>query len=218
MRPGQRVSQLKDKVAQKETFASPAEAGAALLDAAQSADHGALLALFGPGAKDLSLLFGEDINGKNSLQDFVAAYNQMHRWREIKVGGEMLYVGADNYIFPIPLGQNPAGQWYFDTAAGNDEILARRIGKNELAAIAACGFAYDAETQYHGQTHDNDKVRQYAQKFVSDEGKQNGLYWPPADGEALRARSRKFVSSRKPPVTPRPATIRIPSTATGSEY
>ena len=74
---------------------------------------------------------------KDNLQDFVAAYNAMHRWREIKVGGEVLYIGADNYPFPIPLGKNAAGTWVFDTPAGEDEILARRIGKDELTAIAA---------------------------------------------------------------------------------
>jgi hypothetical protein len=108
----------------------------------------------------------------------------MHRWREIKAGGEMLYIGADNFIFPIPLGKNPSGQWYFDTAAGKDEILARRIGKDELTAIAACGAIADAERQYTGQTHDGDKTKQYTQKFVSDSGKQNGLYWTVPEGQA----------------------------------
>jgi hypothetical protein len=96
----------------------------------------------------------------------------------------MLYIGADNYLFPIPLGQNSSGQWYFDTEAGKDNILARRIGKNELAAIAACGAVYEAQKQYVGQKHDGDKLKQYARRFVSDEGKQNGLYWTVADGQA----------------------------------
>ena len=105
------------------------------------------------------------VKDKDYLQDFVAAYNQMNRWREIKVGGEMLYVGADNYPFPIPLEQNSPGQWYFDTAAGKDEILARRIGKDELTAIAACDAIADAQQQYFSQTHDGDTVKQYAQKI-----------------------------------------------------
>jgi hypothetical protein len=173
-----------EKQAVQKTFNSPAEAGAAFLDAAKSADQGTLLVIFGPSARDL-LLSGDAVKDKNTLQEFVAAYNQMHRWREIKAGGEMLYVGADNYPFPIPLGKNSSGQWYFDSAAGKDEILARRIGKNELAAAAACGFAHDAQKEYFGQTHDGDKVKQYAQKFVSDEGKQNGLYWTAGNGEVL---------------------------------
>jgi len=108
----------------------------------------------------------------------------MHRWREIKAGGEMLYIGADNFVFPIPLGKNPSGQWYFDTAAGKDEILARRIGKDELTAIAACSAAADAQQQFYNEAHDSDKVKQYSQKFVSDSGKQNGLYWTVPQGQA----------------------------------
>ncbi len=170
------------KVAQK-SFASPAEAGAAFLEAAKSGDQEALLAIFGPDAKGV-LFSGDAVKDKNVLQDFAAAYTQMNRWREIKAGGEVLYVGADNYPFPIPLDKNSAGQWSFDTAAGKDEILARRIGKGELTAIAACGALADAQEQYFGQTHDGDNTKQYAQKFVSDEGKQNGLYWNASEGQS----------------------------------
>ncbi|MGC2705066.1 MAG: DUF2950 domain-containing protein [Candidatus Acidiferrales bacterium] len=164
------------------TFASPADAGVAFVAAAKSGDHGALLAIFGQDSKEV-LFSGDPVKDKDYLQDFVAAYDQMNRWRAIKAGGEMLYVGADNYPFPIPLGQNPSGQWYFDTAAGKDEILARRIGKDELTAIAACSAIADAQLQYFSRTHDDDTKKQYAQKFISDEGKQNGLYWPVSAGQ-----------------------------------
>ncbi len=170
-----------EKPAQR-TFASPADAGAAFLQAAQSDDHASLQAIFGP-ETDTVLLSGDPVRDKDHLKDFVAAYNQMHRWREIKVGGQILYIGADNFPFPIPLGQNSSGQWIFDTAAGKDEILARRIGKGELTAIAACSALGDAERQYFSQTHDGDKVKQYAQRIASDPGKQNGLYWQAADGQ-----------------------------------
>ena len=160
----------------QKTFASPTDAGAAFFEAAKSGDQDALLAIFGPDAKDV-LFSGDAVKDKNALQDFVAAYTQMNRWREIKAGGDVLYIGADNYPFPIPLGKDSSSQWSFDTAAGKDEILARRIGKGELTAIAACGALADAQQQYFGQAHDGDNTRQYAQKFVSDEGKQNGLYW-----------------------------------------
>lgn len=164
-----------EKAAQK-TFASPEEAGSALVEVAKAEDRNALLAIFGPNFADV--LFSEDpVKDKDSLQDFVSAYTQMHRWREVKAGGQMLYAGADNFVFPIPLGQNPSGQWYFDTAAGKDEILARRIGKDELAAIAACTAIADAQKQYFV------KLKQYAQEFVSDEGKQNGLYWLASPGQ-----------------------------------
>jgi len=164
------------------TFATPDEAGAALLAAAQSADRAALLAIFGPDGKDL-VLSGDPVKDKDVLQDFVAAYNQMHRWQAIKVGGEMLSVGADNFLFPIPLGKNDAGRWQFDTAAGKDEILARRIGHDEWVAIAACTAIAGAETQYFKHAHNGENVRQYAQRLVSDQGQQNGLYWPTAAGQ-----------------------------------
>jgi hypothetical protein len=164
------------------TFASPADAGAAFVDAAKSDDHAALQAIFGP-ETDSVLLSGDPVSDRDGLKDFVAAYNRMHRWRDITVGGQMLYVGADNYAFPVPLGQNSSGQWIFDTAAGKDEILARRIGKGELTAMAACSALADAERQYFSQIHDGNAVKQYAQRITSDPGKQNGLYWQTAEGQ-----------------------------------
>jgi hypothetical protein len=164
------------------TFATPAEAGAAFLDAAKSGDRQALLAIFGPDGNDV-LFSGDPVKDKNGLQDFVAAYDQMNRWREIRAGGEILYVGADNYPFPVPLVKNSSSQWSFDTAAGKDEILARRIGKGELTAIAACIATANAQQQYFSQTHDGDSVKQYAQKIASNTGKQNGLYWNAAQGQ-----------------------------------
>lgn len=168
-------------VAQR-TFASPEEAGSALLQAAKSGDQGELLAIFGPDAKAI-LFTGDAVKDKEILQDFVAAYGQMNRWVKINAGGELLNIGADNYPFPIPLDKNSSGNWSFDTAAGKDEILARRIGKDELTTIAACGAIADAQRQYFSQIHDGDRVKQYAQKFVSDDGKQNGLYWQAPDGQ-----------------------------------
>ena len=166
----------------QKTFAAPEDASAALSEAARSANQEALLAIFGPDGKDV-LFSGDPVKDKDALQDFAAAYDQMHRWREVKVGGQMLYIGADNFVFPIPLGQNQTGQWYFDTDAGKDEILARRIGRDELTAIAACAAIADAQNQYFSETHDGDNVKQYAQKLVSDEGKKNGLYWPVSTGQ-----------------------------------
>ena len=168
-------AKTENKPAQK-TFATPADAGAAFLDAAKSGDESAMLLIFGPDGKD-ALFSGDAVKDKAALQDFVAAYAQMNRWREIRAGGEMLYTGADNHPFPIPLGQNPSGQWYFDTAAGKDEILARRIGRDELTAIAACEGIADAQLRYF------DQMQQYTQKFISDDGTQNGLYWPAPAGQ-----------------------------------
>ena len=164
------------------TFASPSEAGEALLAAAQSGDRNALFDIFGPQGAEV-LFAGDPVQDKAGLRDFVNAYTRMNRWGKIKASGQTLYIGADNYAFPIPLGQNSSGQWYFDTAAGKDEILARRIGKNELTAIAACEATANAQRQYFSQAHDG-TVKRYAEKLVSDPGKQNGLYWVALEGQA----------------------------------
>ena len=131
------------------TFASPSEAGAALLAAAQTGDRSAWLEIFGPDGEEV-LFTGDAEQDKTNLRDFVTAYRRMNRWGRIKAGGHTLYIGPDNYAFPIPLGQDSSGRWSFDTAAGRDEILARRIGRDELTAIAACQAA--AGVQRPGQT------------------------------------------------------------------
>ena len=99
----------------QKTFSSPEEASAAFVEAAKSGDPHALLAIFGPGAKDV-LFSGDPVKDKDALQDFVAAYTQMHRWREIKAGGQMLYTGADNHLFPIPLDRNSC--WATESSRG----------------------------------------------------------------------------------------------------
>jgi hypothetical protein len=169
------------KAVQK-TFASPEDAGTALFDAAKSGDPASLIPIFGSDSKQV-LFSGDAVKDKDVLQGFVDSYTKMHRWREIKSGGQMLYTGADNFVFPIPLGQNLSGQWYFDTAAGKNEILARRIGKDELTAIAACSALAESQKQYFSKIREGDKGKQYALKLISDDGKQNGLYWPVADGK-----------------------------------
>jgi hypothetical protein len=162
------------------TFASPAEAGSALFEAAKAADRDKLLAIFGPEAKDV-LLSGDPVQDKNNRENFVAAYSRMNRWSTSKSGDQILYIGADNFPFPIPLKKDAAGKWYFDTAAGKEEVLARRIGNNELVAINVLGDIADAQDIYFSQAHGG--AKQYAQKFVSDPGQQNGLYWEAAEGQ-----------------------------------
>jgi hypothetical protein len=166
----------------QKTFASPEDAGTAVLEAAKSGDRNALVAIFGQEG-DQVLFSGDPVQDKDALQGFTSAYDQMHRWQQIKAGGEMLYIGTDNFVFPIPLGQNQAGQWYFDTAAGKDEILARRIGRDELNAITACTALVQAEKEYFSRPRNGEKVKQYAEKLVSDVGKQNGLYWAVTAGQ-----------------------------------
>jgi DUF2950 family protein len=155
----------------QKTFASPSEAGKAFVDAARSGDQAALLAIFGPDGKDV-LFSGDPAKHQNALRTFVAAYETMNRWGKINGGGQMLYVGAENFQFPVPLLQNSSGRWYFDSAGGADEILARRIGRNELVAMAATAALARAQQQYFTGTHASGDVKQYAQQFVSDDGKQ----------------------------------------------
>lgn len=161
-------------------FASPDDAGNGLLEAAKSGDQNAALAIFGPGSKEI-ISSGDAVQDKSAVDKFVAAYGVMHRWRKMPDGSQVLLIGADNFAFPIPLKKNAAGQWYFDVAAGKDEILARRIGRNELAVIDVCGALADAEAEYFSQRYEGTK--QYAQKFISDSGKQNGLYWESQGGQ-----------------------------------
>ena len=116
------------------TFVSPDEAGKTLAEVAKAGGHDALVAIFGPGSQDV-IFSGDTAQDKTNFDGFTAAYATMSRWRKQTDGSEVLYVGADNNPFPIPLKKNGAGQWYFDTAAGKDEILSRRIGDNELAAM-----------------------------------------------------------------------------------
>ena len=166
--------------AEAKTFASPDEAGKALLAAAQSGNEDAIVAIFGPDSKQI-LASGDPTQDKENVAAFIAAYGVMNRWRKMDDKSQILVLGVDNFPFPIPLRQNGDGRWYFDIAAGKDEILSRRIGRNELAVMKICGALGDAQAEYHSQPHDG--AKQYAQKFISDEGKQNGLYWKAEEGQ-----------------------------------
>ena len=164
------------------TFSSPDDASNQLIDAAKSGDQNAILAIFGANSKDV-LLSGDPVQDKATLNAFVTAYGVMHRWRKMPDGTQILFVGADNFPFPIPLKQSAGGPWFFDTAAGKDEILRRRIGRNELAVIDVCGALANAQAEYFSQVHADGSSKQYALKFISDSGKQNGLYWESQPGQ-----------------------------------
>jgi hypothetical protein len=164
-------------------FRTPDDAGNALVAAAKSTDPtAAALAVFGPDSKEL-ISSGDPVQDKEAIDAFVARYEVMHRWRRMPDGSQLLLVGADNFPFPIPLKKNDDGKWFFDTVAGKDEILNRRIGRNELAVIRICRAVAQAQAEYHSQTHDGTTTKQYALKFISDPGKHNGLYWQPAEGQ-----------------------------------
>ena len=164
------------------TFATPEDASRALIGAAQSGNRTELLAIFGADAKEL-ISSGDPVQDKNIVNAFVARYEMMHRWRKGHDGEQILIVGADNFAFPIPLKKNDHGQWFFDTPAGKDEVLNRRVGRDELATINVCRAVANAEAEYFSQAHDGTPTRQYAQKFISDPGKQNGLYWEESKGQ-----------------------------------
>ncbi|HUA97209.1 MAG TPA: DUF2950 domain-containing protein [Terracidiphilus sp.] len=161
-------------------FATPDDAGDAVQAAVKAGDRDTLMAIFGPGSQDV-IYSGDPVEDKNNGTAFAGRYSVMHRWRKMPDGSQVLVVGADNFPFPIPLKKNNDGQWFFDTAAGKDEILNRRIGRNELAVIDVCGAVADAQAEYFAEKHGG--VKQYAQKFISDAGQQNGLYWPEVAGQ-----------------------------------
>ena len=172
----------KSEKASIRVFATPDAAANALVAAAKSGDQAELIAIFGPDSKEL-INSGDPVQDKNSGKAFVAGYEVMHRWRKLDEGAQMLLVGADNFPFPIPLKKNTSGQWFFDTVAGKDEVLNRRVGRNELAVMNICEAAADAEAEYFSQLHDGSTTKQYAQKFISDDGKHNGLYWASPEGQ-----------------------------------
>jgi hypothetical protein len=118
----------------------------------------------------------------NARQNFVNKYIQMHRLAYDADGRVILYLGADNWPFPIPLVKKDHG-WVFDTAAGEKELVYRRIGANELFTIDVLNNLVDAQSEYASQVRDESGVTQYAQKILSDKGKHNGLYWPVAAGQ-----------------------------------
>jgi hypothetical protein len=163
-------------------FASPDDAGSGLQEAAKSGDQNAVLAVFGPESKEI-IFSGDATQDKATVEAFVTAYGVMHRWRKMPDDSQILIIGADNFAFPIPLIKNGAGQWFFDAAAGKKEILARRIGRNELAVIDVCGALADAEAEYFSQRLADGKTNQYALKFISDTGQKNGLYWDSPEGQ-----------------------------------
>ena len=156
------------------TFPSAEEAAHAFFAAMQAQDDRAPLSILGPAGKEV-LSSGDPAEDADARTGFVVKYQQMHRFVTEPNGAITLVVGAENWPFPIPLVNNH-GSWYFDTPAGKDEILFRRIGRNELAAMDACRDLVEAQKQYFARPPGG-LPKQFAQKLVSDEGRHNGLYW-----------------------------------------
>ncbi len=164
-------------------FATPDDAGNALLQAAKSGDQNEVLAIFGPESKKI-IYSADAVQDKAAADAYVQGYAKMHRWRKMPDGSQVLLIGADNFPFPIPLRKTATGQWFFDAGAGEEEILRRRVGRNELAVIDVCLALVDAQYEYDSKARDGSTTKQFAQKFISDPGKQNGLYWNSPAGQA----------------------------------
>jgi hypothetical protein len=158
-------------------FSSAEEAANAFVTAAQNNDEKAMLDILGPNGRQI-VSSGDETEDAQSRANFVQSYREMHRLVKEPDGTTTLYIGAKNWPTPIPL-VNRGNQWYFDTAAGEKEILCRRIGRNEMSAIHISRELAAAQREYHS-TQDH----KYALKIFSDAGQRNGLYWKAAAGEA----------------------------------
>ena len=175
--------QTKDSALAEEpqkTFQSPAEAGAALVQAVKKSDDAALERILGADATT-QLITGDQQQDKADMEAFVSKYEKMNRWVDMSDGSRILYIGADNFAFPVPLARNASGQWYFDAVAGTQEIRARDIGRNELLAIDACAAIANAQEIYFETAS---STPHFAQRIISTSGKQDGLYWPTSQTEA----------------------------------
>lgn len=163
---------------EQRVFSSPVEAATALFAAVKSGDSAALGSILGADSQQL-LSSGDPVADKNALAQFASEWDEMHRLAYDDRGRVIIYLGADNWPAPIPIVKKDGG-WVFDTAAGKDELIYRRIGRNEIYTIGVLQDLVGAQQEY--QSEDHDGVRQYARYILSDPGKQNGLYWEPAEG------------------------------------
>ena len=166
---------------QHRTFPSPEDAVKALIETAKKGDVNALLAIFGPDGKDL-FASSDPATARMNRKVFTAAAAERWRLTDDHANQKTLVIGNEDWPFPVPLVKEGSG-WRFDTAAGKEEVIARRIGHNELAAIDTVRAYVSAQRRYAAQGHDGNNPGTYAAKFQSDPGKENGLYWPTARGQ-----------------------------------
>lgn len=184
------------------TFATPEEAVKAMVEALKSNDVKALEAIFGPGSKDLTSS-GDRVADRAENERLVKLYEEKNKVHEESAGKAVLIVGSQDWPFPIPIVKKD-DRWFFDTKEGKEEILVRRIGKNELSAIQFCLAYVDVQREYALKDRDGDGLLEYAQKFGSDKGKRDGLYWEVKEGEEqsplgpLAAQAQKQGYTTKP--------------------
>jgi hypothetical protein len=182
------------------TFPSSAEAGAALAKAAKTGDETAVAEILGLDTKVL-LSAGDKEADKSALEAFASKYDKMNRWVDMTDGSRVLYIGADNFAFPVPLAKNASRQWYFDAVAGAEEIRARDIGRNELLTIDACSALAGAQEVYFAASGNSGE---FAQRIVSTSGEQDGLYWPASEQQVSSplANLGEFAGPSLPTFTP----------------
>ncbi len=170
----------KQKNAQK-TFLTPEDAAQALITAAKTDNVQQLLAIFGPEGKQL-VFSGDEVEDKAALERFARAYDEKNQLVRANDNKTVLEVGNDRWPLPVPI-VKAGGEWRFDTAKGKEEIVNRRIGKNELSTIQVCLAYVEAQREYASKDRTGDGLFEYSQKFMSDPGKKNGLYWEVKESE-----------------------------------
>lgn len=153
---------------------------AALVEALEARDRDALLEVFGSDAEDV-VFTEEPARDREIWGGFLAAYDEMHRIARQENGDAVLYVGRDQWPFPVPLVETDNG-WQFDAAAARDEILHRRIGRNELEVIDLLEGYVGVQADYRRVDWDGDGVMEFAASILSTPGARDGLYWPPEPG------------------------------------
>jgi hypothetical protein len=165
----------------QQRFNTPDAAVEALVAAARRGDTRAVVSILGPGSQEL-VSSGDPVEDANVRQEYLTAYDAQHRIVTESGKPATLVIGQNDWPFPIPIVQRD-GQWSFDTAAGREEVLARRIGRNELGTLKAMLAYWDAQNEYADKFKDKNGQAVYAQKIVSSPGKKDGLYWPTSGSE-----------------------------------
>lgn len=164
-------------------FSSPDAAVDSFVGALRAKDSGKLKKIFGPGSEEI-ISSGDAVADENQAEKFLAAYDAKHHLETNPDGvTTTLIVGNQDFPFPVPITRLDGNKYVFDTPAGEDEILNRRIGRNELETQQVCLAIVDAQNDYVRQNPMNYPIREYAQKLLSDPGKKNGLYWQTKDNE-----------------------------------
>jgi hypothetical protein len=157
-----------------ETFRTPDDAVKALTRAVNSKDTNALANIFGPDFKEIEST--DPVQAQNELTTVAQRLNESTQIERVDNNRCILDMGRDQFPFAVPIVQKD-GKWYFDTDAGKDELINRRIGRNELDVLKSVRAYVDAQRDYASKDRNGDEVLEYAQKFVSSPGKQDGLYW-----------------------------------------